>query len=88
MLLEDLNNALVELEGEEGVPLVPVELINPNVATIFSKSPRAKVCYWTCSVHARCRMHLYTKLHEFIFRHMYIPRGNGFRSLPMLHVHV
>ena len=50
MLLDDLNNALVELEGEEGVPLVPVELINPDVATIFSKSPRAKVCHWTCDV--------------------------------------
>ena len=43
MLLDDLNNALAELEGEEGVPVVPVELVNPNVAKIFSKSPRAKV---------------------------------------------
>lgn len=45
MLVDDLHNALVELEGEEGVPVVPVELVNPNVAKIFSKSPRAKVFY-------------------------------------------
>ena len=44
MLMDDLHNGLVELEGEEGVPLVHLELVNPNVAKIFSKSPRAKVC--------------------------------------------
>ena len=44
MLADDLSNALVELEGEEGVPVVPVELVTPDVAKIFSKSPRAKVC--------------------------------------------
>ena len=49
MLLEDLQNALAELEGEDGVPIVPVELVNPNVAKIFSKSPRAKVS--PCSIH-------------------------------------
>ncbi|CAI8018492.1 Transcription elongation factor SPT6 [Geodia barretti] len=42
MLADDLSNALVELEGEEGVPVVPVELVTPDVAKIFSKSPRAK----------------------------------------------
>ena len=47
MLFDDLHNALVELEGEEGVPVVAVELVNPNVAKIFSKSPRAKVHYFT-----------------------------------------
>ena len=50
MLVDDLTNALVELEGEEGVPVVPVELVNPDVAKIFSKSPRAKVRYrFVCS---------------------------------------
>ena len=44
MLVDDLHNAMLELEGEEGVPVVPIELVNPNVAKIFSKSPRAKVC--------------------------------------------
>ena len=44
MLVADLSNALVELEGEDGVPVVPVELVNPDAAKIFSKSPRAKVC--------------------------------------------
>ena len=47
MLADDLSNALVELEGEEGVPVVPVELVTPDVAKIFSKSPRAKVCVFT-----------------------------------------
>ena len=46
MLVDDLHNALVELEGEEGVSVVPVELVNPNVAKIFSKSARAKVRYF------------------------------------------
>ena len=45
-LADDLTNALVELEGEEGVPVVPVELVSPDVAKIFSKSPRAKVCVY------------------------------------------
>ena len=57
MLLEDLTNALVELEGEEGVPVVPVELVNPNVAKIFSKSPRAKVCTTHVYVYVRtCKL--------------------------------
>ena len=43
MVMEDLQSALVELEGEEGVPIVPVELVNSDIAKIFSKSPRAKV---------------------------------------------
>ena len=42
-LADDLQGALVELEGEEGVPVVPVELADPNIAKIFSKSARAKV---------------------------------------------
>lgn len=49
MLVDDLHNALVELEGEEGVPVVSVELVNPNVAKIFSKSPRAKVFVYLIS---------------------------------------
>lgn len=50
MLQDDLHNALVELEGEEGVPVVPVELVDPNVAKIFSKSPRAKVYMYVLTI--------------------------------------
>lgn len=46
MIVDDLHGALEELEGEEGVPVVPVELVNSNVAKIYSKSPRAKVSYY------------------------------------------
>ena len=49
--MDDLSNALVELEGEEGVRVVPVELINPDMAKIFSKSPRAKVSSSTSYCH-------------------------------------
>ena len=39
-LVDDLHNALVELKGEEGVP---VELVNPNVAS------KSKGLYVHCS---------------------------------------
>ena len=42
-LVEEIKECLVELEQEEDLPVVPVELIDYNVANIFSKSRRGKV---------------------------------------------
>lgn len=45
-LAEEIKECLGELEQEENVPTVPVEVIDPNVAYIFSKSQRGKVGCW------------------------------------------
>ena len=46
MLVDELKLCLTELEQEEDLPVVPVELLDPNVARIYSKSRRARVCRW------------------------------------------
>lgn len=42
-LVEEFRLCLTELEQEEDLPVVPVELLDPNVARIYSKSRRARV---------------------------------------------
>ena len=42
-LVEEIKECLVELEQEEDLTPVPVELLEPNVAGIFSKSRRGRV---------------------------------------------
>ena len=42
-LAEEIKECLGELEQEEDVPPVPVEIMDPNVAYIYSKSRRGKV---------------------------------------------
>ena len=41
--MEEFRLCLTELEQEEDLPVVPVELLDPNVARIYSKSRRARV---------------------------------------------
>lgn len=42
-LVEEFRLCLTELEQEEDLPVVPVELLDHNVARIYSKSRRARV---------------------------------------------
>lgn len=41
-IMEDLKSCVLELEQEENFPSVPIELMDPNVARIFSNSRRGK----------------------------------------------
>ena len=43
MLVDELKLCLTEVEQEA---VVPVELLDPNVAGMYSKSRRARVCRW------------------------------------------
>lgn len=43
-LAEEIKEVIVELGQEEDMPAIPVELMDPNLAYIFSKSRNAKVC--------------------------------------------
>lgn len=42
-IMDDFRDSLTELEQEEDVPVVPVEMVDPSIARIYSKSRRAKV---------------------------------------------
>lgn len=42
--VEEVKECLGQLEAEEDLPPVPVELMDPNVAYIYSKSQRGRVC--------------------------------------------
>ena len=42
-IVEEFKLCLTELEQEESMGMVPLELMDPNVARIYSKSRRAKV---------------------------------------------
>ena len=42
-IIEEFRECLTELEQEEDVSVVPVELLDPNIARIYSKTNRARV---------------------------------------------
>ena len=42
-IIDEFKECLTELDTEEDVGVVPVELMDPNVARIYSKTNRAKV---------------------------------------------
>ena len=42
-IIDEFRECLTELEQEEDVGVVPVELVDPNVARIYSKTNRARV---------------------------------------------
>ena len=42
-IVDEFRECLTELEQEEDVGVVPVELMDPNVARIYSKTSRATV---------------------------------------------
>jgi len=46
VLVDEFKLCLTELEQEEDLTVVPVELLDPNVARIYSKSRRARVGVW------------------------------------------
>ena len=46
MLVDEFKLCLTELDQEEDLTVVPVELLDPNVARIYSKSRRARVGVW------------------------------------------
>ena len=48
MLVDEFKLCLTELDQEEDLTVVPVELLDPNVARIYSKSRRARVGVWVC----------------------------------------
>ena len=50
-IIDEFRECLTELEQEEDVGVVPVELMDPNVARIYSKTNRAKVKYTCISLH-------------------------------------
>ncbi len=43
IIVDEFRQCLAELDQEEAVPLVPVELMDPNVARIYSKAKRGQV---------------------------------------------
>ena len=44
-IVDEFRDCLTELEQEEDLPVVPVEMMDLNIARIYSKSHRAKVCW-------------------------------------------
>ena len=44
-IIDEFRECLTELEQEEDVGVVPVELLDPTVARIYSKTSRAKVTH-------------------------------------------
>ena len=49
-LAEEIKEVIVELGQEEDMPAIPVELMDPNLAYIFSKSRNARVRVWLVDV--------------------------------------
>lgn len=42
-IVDEFKECLEELESEEDMSMIPVELMDPNIARIFSKTSRAQV---------------------------------------------